>query len=151
LRSALLALAAILPAPAAFACNPAPPLPPVLDGYAYDDAAVRALVHDAGSIASARFVSRVDLELSAEPRQSYVFQVIEGWKAIVPRRLVISGYWIGCELGLGAGEVYLLYLDGERLLWAVPARELDSELDVLVDVAWYYDAAGQLVEPLDEP
>lgn len=150
MRSTLLALAALLSAPPGFACNPAPPRPPVLEDYAYDEAAVRALVRDAGSIASARFVSRVDLELTAEPIQSYVFEIIEGWKAVVPRRLAINGYWISCGLGLRRGDVYLLYLDGERLLWAVPARELDSELEVLADVDWYYDAAGQLVEPLDE-
>lgn len=136
----------------ALACNPAPTLPPILEGYAYDRTAAEALVRDAGSVVTARFDSRLELDLGAGARETtYVFEVIEGWKAVQPRRLAIDGAWVSCELDLARGRVFLLYLDGPRLLYAVPAETLDAELALLGDVDWFYGPAGQLVEPVETP
>jgi hypothetical protein len=133
---------------AAAACNPAPPRPPVLDGYAYDAMAAGALLRDADAVVSARLKLRIDTTLGpgeAPDQASYVFEVIEGWKAVVPQRLTLAGAWVDCALPLQAGQVFLLYLSGERLLHAVPAERLDFELDLLGDPAWFYGAGGRLL------
>lgn len=134
----------------AFACNPAPPLPPILEGYAYDPMAAEALVRDAGSVVTARLASVVELDLGAgRVEKTYVFEVIEGWKAVQPRRLAIEGVWVSCELPLERGRVFLMYLSGSRLLYALPGEEVDSELTLLGDVDWFYGPSGQRVEPVE--
>lgn len=134
----------------AAACNPGPPKPAALAGYPYDAAAAGHLQRDAGSIVAARLALRVDLEIgdsgTTPVRSDYVFEVLEGWKALTPRRLTIAGYWVSCELDLQAGRVFLLYLEGERLLHAVPVEQLDFELTLLGEPGWFYDARGRLVE-----
>ncbi|MGD9387040.1 MAG: hypothetical protein PVI87_02325 [Gammaproteobacteria bacterium] len=141
----------------AAACNPDPPRPPILDGYRYDAMAAGALLRDADAVVSARLVARIDLEL--EPGQagapgpggaSYVFEVIEGWQAERPRRLTLAGVWVDCALPLERGQVFLLYLAGERLLHAVPAEALAFELDLLGAPAWFYDAGGRLAIPAED-
>lgn len=139
---------------AAGACNPEPPRPPILQGYAYDAMAAGALLRDADAVVSARLVSRIDLQLapgaeSAGPTATYVFEVIEGWRDVRPQRLALAGVWVDCALPLKRGQVFLLYLAGERLLHAVPAETLSFEFDLLGDPAWFYDAGGRLVS-LDE-
>ncbi len=138
-------LAGWLPAQA---CNPAPPRPAILEGYRYDAMAARALLRDADAVVSARLKLRIDTLLGpgdAPDEAGYVFEVIEGWKAVLPQRLTLAGVWVDCALPLQAGQVFLLYLSGERLLHAVPAETLDFELDLLGGPAWFYDAAGRLV------
>ena len=146
-----LAWLALLLAPAGgLACNPAPPVPPILEGYAYDRVAAEALVRDAGSVVTARFKSTVDLDLGdGEGTKTYIFQVIEGWKAVQPRRVAIEGVWVPCDLALVRGSVWLLYLDGTRLLHAVPGQAVNEELAILGDVAWFYGPGGELVEPVE--
>ena len=132
----------------AYACNPAPPRAAILDGYRYDAMAAGALLRDADAVVSARLKLRIDTLLGpgdAPDEAGYVFEVIEGWKAVLPRRLTLAGVWVDCALPLETGQVFLLYLSGARLLHAVPAEELDFELDLLGDPAWFYDAAGRLV------
>ncbi|NHA14064.1 hypothetical protein [Thioalkalivibrio sp. XN279] len=134
---------------AAAACNPAPPRPPILEGYRYDAMAAGALLRDADAVVGARLQLRIDTMLGpgeAPDQAGYVFEVIEGWKAVLPRRLTLSGVWVDCALPLETGQVFLLYLAGERLLHAVPAETLDFELDLLGDPAWFYDAGGRLVQ-----
>lgn len=139
----------LLAAAPALACNPAAPRPPVLEGYAYDAMAAEYLVRDADSVVAARLALRIDVDLgaSAAGRQQadYVFEVLEGWGAETPRRVTISGRWVSCELPLQPGRAFLLYLDGERLLHAVPVEQLDFELALLGEPAWFYDASGRLV------
>jgi hypothetical protein len=77
----------------------------------------------------------------------YVFEVLEGWKAETARRLTLGGYWLSCELTLEPGRVFLLFLDGDRLLHAVPAERLDFEFGLLGEADWFYDAAGRLHTP----
>lgn len=136
---------------AAAACNPTPPRPPILEGYAYDAMAAGALLRDADAVVSARLVSRIDLQLepggtAAGPSATYVFEVIEGWRDVRPQRLSLAGVWVDCALPLERGQVFLLYLAGERLLHAVPAESLSFEFDLLGDPAWFYDAGGRLVD-----
>ena len=134
---------------AAVACNPAPPRPPILEGYRYDAMAAGALLRDADAVVSARLKLRIDTMLGpgeAPDQAGYVFEVIEGWKAVRPMRLTLAGVWVDCALPLDRGQVFLLYLAGERLLHAVPAEALDFELDLLGDPAWFYDAGGRLVQ-----
>ncbi len=134
----------------ALACNPAAPVPPILEGYAYDRVAAQALARDAESVVTARFTSRVDLDLGdGKGTKSYLFEVIEGWKAVRPRQLAIDGLWVPCELDLARGSVWLMYLDGQRLLHAVPGSEVNDELEILGDVAWFYGPGGELVEPVE--
>jgi hypothetical protein len=145
----LLALA-LAPAGPAPACNPDPPRPAILEGYSYDAMAARYLLEEASSVVAARLTLRLDTELNdgqaaAGSRAEYVFEVLEGWRAEVPRRLTIGGYWVSCELGLRSGRMFLLYLDGERLLHAVPVEALDFELPLLGEPDWFYDVRGRLV------
>jgi hypothetical protein len=157
LRALLLssALASLVPAPAA-ACNPDPPRPPVLEGYRYDAMAAGHLVRESDTVAAARLATVLELELelddgrSAGARTDYVFEVLEGWNAVVPRRLVIGGHWVDCAIEPRVGRVFLLYLDGTRLLHAVPVEQLDVELQLLGEPAWFYDAGGRLVRVLEE-
>ena len=131
------------------ACNPAPPQPPILAGYRYDAMAAGALLRDADAVVSARLKLRIDTLLGSDDaadQAGYVFEVIEGWKAVIPRRLTLAGVWVDCALPLDTGQVFLLYLAGERLLHAVPAEALDFEFDLLGDPAWFYDAGGRLVQ-----
>lgn len=155
LRFPLFPLLLLLGWQAAAACNPAPPQPPILQGYAYDAMAAGALLRDADAVVSARLVSRIDLQLApgaapADDSASYVFEVIEGWQAVRPQRLVLAGVWVDCALPLEPGQVFLLYLAGERLLHAVPAEDLSFEFDLLGDPAWFYDAGGRLVSLEEE-
>jgi hypothetical protein len=136
----------------AAACNPHPPRPAILEGYTYDAMAAEFLQGEASSVVAARLSLRLDVELGEQgdsgagpSRADYVFEVLEGWQAETPRRLTIGGHWLSCELGLRAGRVFLLYLDGERLLHAVPAEQLDFELALLGEPDWFYDARGRLV------
>lgn len=148
-----LAAAALLwlAATGSHACNPSPALPPVLEGYAYDATAAGVLIRDAGSVVTARFRSTVELLLGNDGvSTTYVFEVIEGWKAVQPRRLAIEDVWVPCDLELRKGAVFLLYMDGDRLLYAVPAADLDTELALLGDVAWFYGPSGQLVRPVEQ-
>lgn len=150
MRTIVVGLALLAAAPA-IACNPSPPRPPVLEGYPYDLSAARALARDAASVVTARYASPVQLELGEQRRTSYVFDVQEGWKAVVARRLAVDGFWISCDLELRPGAHYLLYLDGERVLWALPAETLGrDELQLLGDVDWYYGPGGSLVRPVED-
>lgn len=149
MRAAAFGLALLASVPV-LACNPSPPRPPILEGYPYDLGAARVLVRDSASVVTARYSSPVELDLGGQRRTSYVFEVLEGWKDVVPRRLTVDGYWIDCELALRPGAHYLLYLDGERVLFALPAESLGSdELDLLGDLTWYYGPAGNLVRPVE--
>lgn len=133
----------------AVACNPEPMRPPILDGYAYDATAAEYLLRDASSVVAARYLLKLDLELGtaadARSQSDYVFEVLEGWKEETGRRLTISGRWVACELQVRPGRVFLLYLDGERLLQAVPAERIDFEPGLLGEPDWYYGAGGLLV------
>jgi hypothetical protein len=148
--AALFALALAAAWQPALACNPSPPRPPVLEGYDWDETAAEVLLRDARSVVAARFKLRVDTETpaGADPlRAGYVFEVLEGWKAETARRLTLGGYWLSCELTLEPGRVFLLFLDGDRLLHAVPAERLDFEFGLLGEADWFYDAAGRLHTP----
>lgn len=137
---------------AALACNPDPPRAAILDGHAYDAMAAEYLLREARTVVAARLVLRLDLELAAggapdaaPPRADYVFDVLEGWKEETSRRLTIAGHWVPCELALRTGRVFLLYLDGERLVHAVPVEQIDFELALLGEPDWFYDARGRLI------
>lgn len=158
----------------ASACNPDPPRHPVMRGYPYDEIAATRLRQDAESVVAARLELRLDVELPAtgdtpEPidtrtpsetagetpaetpgegavSASYVFEALEGWQAPVPRRITLAGYWVPCDIQPEAGRVFLLYLDGERLLHAVPVEALDFELQMLGEPDWFYDARGRFVQ-----
>ncbi|NGX16099.1 hypothetical protein [Wenzhouxiangella sp. XN24] len=139
------------------ACNPDPPQPPVLRGYDYDEVAAAQLLRDAKSVVAARLELRVDVELpspddapgdavrDAPLSATYVFEALEGWQAPTPRRISLSGYWVPCDIEPEAGRVFLLYLEGERLLHAVPVEALDFELAMLGEPDWFYDARGRFV------
>jgi hypothetical protein len=132
----------------ALACNPTPPVPPVLEGYAYDDTARRLLLETAPGIAVARFNRRMDLSIGGGSNQpDYVFEVSEGWGRVAPRRLVFGGYWISCELDLRPGGHYLLFLEGERPLYILPAELAAPEVEALGDIDWFYDQRGTLIRP----
>jgi hypothetical protein len=148
------ALVVTLAAQPVVACNPTPPRPAALDGYPYDAAAAGHLQRDAVSIVAARLALRVDLEIGdtgmTPARSDYVFDVLEGWKGVTLRRLTLGGFWLACALELQPGRVFLLYLEGARVLHAVPVDQLDFELAVLGEPDWFYDARGRLVEQPEE-
>ncbi|MFU8896773.1 MAG: hypothetical protein ACNA8J_10330 [Gammaproteobacteria bacterium] len=136
----------------AAACNPNPPRPPILEGYSYDAMAAGYLLRDSSSVVAARLETVLELDFEADEdgpdatRKSYVFEVLEGWQAVTPRRLTIDGYWVDCDIEPRPGRVFLLYLDGARLLYAVPVERLDFELTLLGEPGWFYDARGRLVQ-----
>lgn len=138
----------------AAACSPNPPRPAILEGHAYDRMAAEYLARDARSVVAARLALRIDLEMAgADPspgRAQYVFDALEGWGEITPRRLTIGGQWVSCALVLQPGRVFLLFLQGERLLHAVPVEQIDFELAVLGEPAWFYDARGRLIDELGD-
>jgi len=146
-----LLLAACRPA---IACNPDPPRHPILQGHGWDATAAEYVLRDATSVVAARLALRLDLELEGQDgpgmRSDYVFEVLEGWKAHTPRRVTLAGVWVPCDLELTAGRVFMLYLQGERLLQAVPVEALDFELAPLGEPDWFYDAAGRLVSTEEE-
>ncbi len=148
LSRALLGLAPVLLLAAAWparACNPDPPRPPVLAGYDYDRTAAEQLLRDSTTVVAARLARRLDLELAGEKSADYVFEALEGWRAERPRYIAVGGHWLSCTLTLRPGYVFFLYLDGERLLHAVPVEKIDFELEMLGEPDWFYDARGQLV------
>jgi hypothetical protein len=104
---------------------------------------------------AARLALKIDLEMSdggvTPVRSDYVFDVLEGWKGVTPRRLTLAGFWLSCALELQAGRVFLLYLEGARVLHAVPVDQLDFELALLGEPDWFYDARGRLLEQPEEP
>ena len=137
---------------AVLACNPDPPVPPILEGHEYDHMAMEYLVRDSVTVALARYVGRVDLLIEGETADAgsqarYVFKLTEGWKQPLPARLVVSGHWLSCELPLRVGGVYLMYLDGTVPLYILPAERAATELDTLGDLDWFYSQTGQLMRP----
>lgn len=143
-----LAALALVSGPPALACNPAPPVPPVMEGHGYDETARETLLKQSPGIAVARYSKRLDLTIGeASSRPDYVFEVTEGWRGVAPRRLVIGGYWISCELELRPGGHYLLYLEGARPLHILPAEEAATEVEALGDLDWFYDQHGTLIRP----
>lgn len=133
----------------ALACNPAPPRPAALQGYPYDATAAETLLQASSSVVVARLALRIDvaLEQGGKERAEYVFDIIEGWKAELPQRLVIGGYWVDCALDLRPGQEFLLYLEGSRLLHAVPLEQTDLEARLLGGPDWFFDAGGRRVSP----
>ncbi len=132
----------------ALACNPSPPVPPILEGYDYDATARELLLESAPGVAVARFSKRLDLMIGdATSQPDYVFEVSEGWGRVAPRQLLIGGYWVDCELDLRPGGHYLLYLEGERPLHILPAEVAAPEVEALGDLDWFYDQRGTLVRP----
>jgi hypothetical protein len=130
------------------ACNPAPPVPPILEGYEYDETARRLLLASSPGVALARFSKRLDLTIGdATSQPDYVFEVSEGWGRVAPYRLLIGGYWIDCDLDLRPGGHYLLYLEGERPLYILPAEDAAPEVQALGDLDWFYDQRGTLIRP----
>lgn len=132
----------------ALACNPTAPVPPVLEGHEYDEVARTFLIGESPTIAVARFSGRLELTIGDASQQSdYSFEVTEGWRKPPRRRLVLGGYWIPCELELSIGGHYLLYLEGERPLYILPAERAAPELTLLGDLDWFYDSHGTLIRP----
>jgi hypothetical protein len=146
--TAALAVLALFAGPTALACNPSPPVPPVMEGHGYDETAREVLLSRSPGIAVARYGTRLELKIGEESGQpDYVFEVTEGWRGVAPRRLVIGGYWISCELDLRPGGHYLLYLEGTRPLHILPAEQAAPEVEALGDLDWFYDPHGNLIRP----
>ena len=139
-------------APAAWACNPDPPRPPILQqGFGYDATAAEFLLRDATTVVAARLELKLQMESASAglSGSDYVFEILEGWRAELPRTLTIGGYWVDCAIEPRKGRVFLLYLAGERLLHAVPVSALDREIELLGEPDWFYDVRGRLVRPED--
>lgn len=137
----------------AIACNPNAPVPPVLEEHAYDDVARKVLMTQAGTIAMARLLTRVDLLFESDgPSASaelptYQFDVKDGWKAPGPRRLSLDGHWISCDLDLKPGAWFLIFLQGEWPLYIRPAEDSSVDLQILGEIQWFYTQGGELVLP----
>jgi len=134
------------------ACNPEPPLPPILEGHEYDAVARDYLSRDATTIAIGRYVGKLDFVMESGPgarseQPDYLFDLYQGWKSVLPVRLVVSGHWVSCQLPLVAGGSYLLYLDGRTPLFILPAEPSMEELEAFGDLDWFYLPSGQLVLP----
>jgi hypothetical protein len=147
-----LMLAAAIGCRSAGACNPEPPLPPILEGHAFDAVAREYLARDASTIAIGRFVGKLEIVLESESgsradQPDYVFHLDQGWKTVLPTRLVVPGYWVSCELPLSPGESYLLYLQGRIPLYIASAETSVDDLEPLGDLDWFYLPSGQIVLP----
>jgi hypothetical protein len=134
------------------ACNPEPPVPPILDGYEYDAAARDYLIRQSDTIALGRYRGKLEF-ISQGPagvggdQPDYVFELTEGWKSSLPARLVVPGHWIACDLRLKVGTSYLFYLDGNTPLFVIPAEDVLEDLEILGDLDWFYTPSGQLIRP----
>lgn len=167
----LLMLMMQLAAGSAIACNPDPSRPPILEGHDYDRVAAEQLLRDASAVVAARLERKIDVAVGGSPvlgsdplrgdpsrpfphggetRADYVFEVLEGWRADLPRRLVLGGYQVACDLPLERGRVFLMYFSGERLLHAVPVEQLDFEFELLGEPDWFFDGTGQRVRPVNQ-
>lgn len=137
----------------AVACNDDAPVHPILQGHEYDELARTALSRDATTIAVARFSSRLDLVFEAGQDQGskqnpvYVFELREGWKAPLPARLSVDGYWISCDLSLQPGAYVIMFLDGSTPLYVMDTVGAEVELAALGDIEWFYTQGGELVRP----
>jgi len=150
--AALLLGLALSWAGAADACNPEPPVPPILEGHEYDDTAREYLTRLASTIAVGRYRGKLDLQLQDNGNRmanlpDYLFDLREGWKSPLPARLVVPGYWVSCDLPLQKGAAYLFYLDGETPLFIVPAEWALDDLETFGDLDWFYSTSGQLIRP----
>jgi hypothetical protein len=149
----LLATALASHAAPAIGCNPNAPVPPVLEDHAYDDVARKVLMTQAGTIAMARLLTRVDLLFESDgPTGSaelptYQFDVKDGWKAPGPRRLSLDGHWISCDLDLKPGAWFLIFLQGDWPLYIRPAEDSSVDLQILGEIQWFYTPSGQLILP----
>lgn len=151
-------IAALLPglmlswAVPAHACNPEPPVPPILEGHEYDDTAREYLARLASTVAVGRYSGKLDLQMQGDDTGTsklpdYLFELREGWKTPLRSRLVVPGYWVSCDLPLQRGAAYLFYLDGETPLFIIPAEWALDDLDTFGDLDWFYTASGQLIRP----
>jgi hypothetical protein len=129
------------------ACSEQAPRPPILENAEYDATARSFLVRESSTIAVARFQRRLEMNFGEDFKVDYVFEIIEGWKAPLPRRLVVNGGRVPCDLPLVPGNPYLVYFEGERPLWFVPGVDLSEELLLLADLDWFYGPRGDLVTP----
>jgi len=149
----LLAAALAGHATPAIGCNPNAPVPPVLEEHAYDDVARKVLMTQAGTIAMARLLTRVDLLFESDgttasaEQPTYQFDVKDGWKAPGPRRLSLDGHWVSCDLDLKPGAWFLIFLQGDWPLYIRPAEDSTVDLQILGEIQWFYTPSGQLILP----
>jgi hypothetical protein len=134
------------------ACNPEPPLPPILEDHDYDAMARDYLIRESRSIALGRFVGKLEFRIQGpgpgnREQPDYVFEISEGWKEVVPVRLVVPGYWVSCDLPLKEGASFLFYLQGSTPLFIIPAAKVREDLEFLGDLDWFYSRSGQLIRP----
>jgi hypothetical protein len=144
-----LVMVAMALAEEAAACNPEPPLPPIFEGHDYDDVARNYLLSSATTVSVGRLVARVDIliEGQGEARPEYVFQLREGWRTVLPPRLVVPGHWISCDLPLATGRQFLFYLEGATPLFVIPATDAAEDFAALGEFDWFYSVSGQLMRP----
>lgn len=134
------------------ACNPEPPVPPILEDHEYDAMARDYLVREARSVALGRFMGKLEFRIQApgaaeRDQPDYVFEISEGWKEPVPVRLVVPGYWVSCDLPLREGASFLFYLQGSTPLFILPAAKAREDLEFMGDLDWFYSRSGQLIRP----
>ena len=148
-RKVLVVLAAMT-ARQVFACNPDAPVPPIMEDHGYDRVAMEYFIENAQSVAIGRYTGRLDIvvegdEAGGHPR--FLFELTDGWKVVVPRRQVVSDYWIPCPLEFQMGSHYMIYFTEGRPIYLLSAREAGPEFDVLGELDWFYDQRGELIRP----
>ena len=133
-----------------FACNPDAPVPPIMEDHGYDQIAMEYFLDDAQSVAIGRYTGRLDIVVEGGATGGHpnlLFELTDGWKAVMPRRQVISAYWIPCPIEFQIGSHYMMYFTEGRPLYVLSAREASPEFDVLGEFDWFYDQRGQLIRP----
>jgi hypothetical protein len=133
-----------------FACNPGAPVPPIMEDHGYDRIAMEYLIDNAQSVAIGRYTGRLDIVVEGDEaggQRRFLFELTDGWKVVMPRRQVISDYWIPCPLEFRIGSHYLMYFTAGRPLYLLSAREADPEFDALGDFDWFYNQRGELIRP----
>ncbi len=149
-RSSVLAALVLAVAQQAGACNPEPPVAPIMAGHDYDAVAMEYLIRDADSIVVGRYTGRLDImvrdaDSEDASRVSYLFELTDGWKGIRPRSQAIGGYWVSCELQPQVGTHYLMFMAGAQPLHIVAVRDASAEFEELGDFDWFYDTKGELI------
>lgn len=134
------------------ACNPDPPVPPILEDHQYDAMARAQLSAEADTVAVGRLQGRLDFVLEEEAdgdhrQPDYLFELREGWKEPPPAQLPVPGHWVSCELTLEPGALFLLYLQGSTPLFILPAEAAHEDVEALGDLDWFYTSSGQLIQP----
>ncbi len=132
----------------AAACNPDPPLPPILEGHAYDRVAMEYLIRDAVTIGIARYVGRVDYSWKkvCGPETGPATSSICGKAGRIPFLPGLLSPATGSRAITAPRGRFLSRLPGRHRAPLCPPRR-ERGAGALGDLDWFYSQTGELRRP----